>query len=997
MGPILASRPTCTPSLLYLLLIVLQFFSPPVYGYWDNFAFGGGKWFSRVRETGEAIQRDVATDTYECRTSNTRNIRDPALDGAIVWNRPDEPMILGLAFYADNMCGNSAYAVNKGRPLAVMIIDKKRLRGLHIANFNKLDEKIPPALISTKRTASVQAFRVSDEVGVGGFLRGIPARELPNSIIWWDTREKRHVLRNGVSWANAELYESLTEVTTISKFLREVVERVANATPDTPRGNSEALMVMINRLVGLGQSNMELMLPPPDPDSDLTLDGQTDDHYGRHIYEFSTSGPGSTWGPVLTSGLTDSLVLTRLAPAVLPGRALVEDINNQAQIVPEPQPQPIAPDNLSVQNNPSSGSSNSLFDDDQDGIPEDLKRALQQIEQQVESHDPTTIIARLDIPIAQLTAAFNAAPDKEAWLNNMENRERMNMRVLLLVKGWLGEYEEEIQGLDPGTLTRENNWMGLNIDTSKLYPELRRAFDSAPDKVLWYALMESRQKWNMRALRVARDLYRDWLEAENESMRGRQGSVGSARSKADEGLLLEGLEDDNNIPALQNEVIQILDQNDDGVLLQQGQQDAVPDDGVIEVEDINDALTEVDAPGDYAYTDSFFVAGNSPTFVISDNINWDLPESSNTELRSQAPEPEAEVRRQNSNVNVPAAVANEQQDQPQAINQPQAVDQPQDTNRLQEANQPQEASQSEGVTQPNTNPQRVLRLQTEGLNPNDPYLIDDFYKYFDPNSAAFKDILYFNPRLIQEMQKNPGKVLGIPDLGIKHYEPPVPDLDLDDSELFDTPSGTISEGVRTPSLEEIEDEEIIEQVGGEPVGGIVEEVIRNEVLEQEVIREGRGGQEIEEEIVETKQNIEVEPDEVPMEEEEEDQTIEPLLGGRPASEVIEELQEQLQEEEEEEPRRSTRYGGNRPPPGSMAPAQFEPTFTPRWTPNHTRRRQRKALRMANMIEDEPVEEPRTNHVEEPPPRRVDYWDRPVEDRRDRNMLIKTRGSRRGQN
>ncbi|KAF3215529.1 hypothetical protein TWF106_008727 [Orbilia oligospora] len=949
----------------YLILITLQLF-PPAYGYWDSFAFGNGKWFERARDNIGNLRRNATTDIYDCHKVSTRNAGDPPLDGAIVWNRPNEPAILGLALYADSTCGKSIYALNKGRPLAVMILDKKRLRGLHIANFKNLDGMDPPALIREKRTETAKAIRVSDEIKSTRFLRDIPPEELPNSIVWWDKFEKRHVLNDAVSWANGVLYESLRDKKLIYRFLREVVERAVNGRASMAPGNSEALMASINRDAGLGHNNWQLLLPPPDPTLGLTLMDETDDDYGLHIQEFGDFN--SKLGPALTTAAGGRLNLVPIPPVTTGRQPQVQSFGiqmaqpgsqlQQGQQAPVAQLESIAPDNLSLQNNPSTGSADSLFSEERVDIPEDLRLALQQIERQVEAHDPTTIIARLDIPVDKLTAAFNAAPDKKVWLDRIEDRERMNMRVLLLIADWYGEYEEKRRGLRPGTLTTQGSWTNLEIDTAELYPELRKVFDRAPDKMLWYSLMESRQKWNMRALRFARGLYQDWLrlqpmEPEDQSMRAHQGSVSSEESNRDDAF-------EEDAQEIQNEVTSALEQNNNGIILQQVQQNAVPEDNIIQIEPNVDAIAEVDNQIDFIdpVTDSFFAAPNSPTFVTSDEVNLENPASSNPE------------RDFNS--------------------------------RPQENNPP--------------NPRGVLRLQKEGLDPNNPYMIDDLFKYFDPESDAFKDILNFNPQLVQEITKNPGKVLGIPNFGIRYYVPPVPDfgIDLEDPALFDTPSGTISES--DIYEEELSPEELLDKIAeettaevavleaeaehleGEPLESRVGEIAREEAIESEVPGGRREGV-IEEEILETKQNVELEPEEAIFEEQ--IQSPEPLLGGRPASEVMEEIEDELEDTPpEEQPRRSTRYNGFRPPPRIRQDWELEPTFKPKWTANQARRNRRRRSRLANMadmVEGVPAVQPTTNHEQEPPVRKVDFWDRPLKDRRNQNSLIKNRGSNRDDN
>ncbi|EGX53322.1 hypothetical protein AOL_s00006g188 [Orbilia oligospora ATCC 24927] len=977
----------------YLILITLQLF-PPTYGYWDSFAFGNGKWFERARDNIGNLQRNATTDIYDCHKISTRNADDPPLDGAIVWNRPNEPAILGLALYADSTCGKSIYALNKGRPLAIMILDKKRLRGLHIANFRNLDGMKPPALIRERRTETAQAIRVSDEIKSTRFLRDIPPEELPNSIVWWDKFEKRHVLNDAVSWANAVLYESLRDKKLTYRFLREVVERAVNGKASMATGNSEALMASINRDAGLGHNNWQLFLPPPDPTLGLTLAGETDDDYGLHIQEFGDFD--SKLGPALTTAAGGRLSLVPIPPVTTGRQPRVQSFGIQ-MAQPEPQLQQVAPvsqlqqgqeapvsqlesialENPSLQNNPSTGSADSLFSEERADIPEDLRLALQQIERQVEAHDPTTIIARLDIPADKLTAAFNAASDKKAWLDKIEDRERMNMRVLLLIADWYGEYEEKRRGLQPGTLTTQGSWTNLDINTSELYPELRKVFDRAPDKMLWYSLMESRQKWNMRALRFAKDLYQDWLrlqpmESEDQSMRAHQGSTSSEEGDRDDTF-------EENAQETQNEVTSILEQNDNGIILQQVQQNAVPEDTIIQIEPNVDAIAEVDNPINLIdpITDSFFAAPDSPTFVTSDEVNLENPASSNPE-RDLNPRPEAielENEPQQRSSDIPITIT-EQQNQP--------------------------------------NPRGVLRLQKEGLDPNNPYMIDDLFKYFDPESDAFKDILNFNPRLVQEITKNPGKVLGIPNFGMRHYVPRVPDfnIDLEDSALFDTPSGTISES--DIYEEELSPEELREKIAeetaaeaaaleaegerleGGPLGSESGEITREEVVESEVPERRRGGGAIEEEILESKGNVEPEPEEVTFEEQ--IQSLEPLLGGRPASEVMEEIEDELENiPPEEQSRRSTRYNGVRPPPRIRQDWDLEPTFKPRWTANQARRNRRRRSRltnMADMVEDVPAVQQTTNHEQEPPVRKVEFWDRPLEDRRNRNSLIKTRGSNR---
>ncbi|KAK6515475.1 hypothetical protein TWF506_007809 [Arthrobotrys conoides] len=949
----------------YLILITLQL-SPPTYGYWDNFAYGNGNWFNRYRENTGNLIRDGSTGVYDCHTTNTRNMNDPALDGAIVWNRPNEPAILGLAFYDDGACGKSMYAPSRGIPLAAMILDKRRLRGLHIANFKKLDNMEPPAVIRNKRTMTAQAFRVSDEVKTGRFLRGIPPEELPNSIVWWDTAGKRHVLRNGVSWANAVLYEPLNQKKNIYRFIREIVERAINAKPDTAPGNSDYLMMTLNDEAGIniaeGQSRMQLMLPAPDPNLDLTLPNDTNDDYGLPINGIEDRG--STLGPALTSKpVGGSPMLAVVPPVALENLPQVQSVGIQVvpgsqfpqgapvsqpqQVAPVSQPQQaapvarvqsIAPDDLSEQNNPNTGSRDSLFEQSRADTSEELRQALQEVERQVEAHDPTTLVARLDIPVDKLTAAFNAAPDKKAWLDGIEERERVNMRVLLLLKDWYAEYEEKRQGLPPGSLSRPNAWTSLNIDTLEIYPELRKIFDRAPDKMLWYALMESRQKWNMRALRVARDLYQNWLETEEGSIRAHQGSHDSVESGGD-ALVIEDSEAGNvNAPEPQNDVISIPDPNDETIILQQGPQNAMHEDDIILIE-----ADEANNPNEFVnfpYTDSFFATANSPTFVVSDDVNLEIPDSSNQEREResspQAIELETEVQQQPSEA---PAVSTEQQNQLQQSSLPSA--------------------------------RGVLRLQTEGLDPNDPFMIDDFYKYFNPESDALKDIFRFNPRLIQEIRKNPSKVLGIPDLGIRHYTPPVPGfgVDLEDSALFDTPSGTLSES--------------------DSGGDAVEENLGLEEIMDKIAEEAAA--EVEAGRL---AGSEIEPEEATAEDQ--TQFPEPLIAGRPASEVMEEIAEQLQEQSpEEQPRRSTRYNGLRPPP--KASRGFEPSFTPRQRTNDAGRQRRRTANMADVFEDIPVVEPKTNHPEEPPPRIIEYWQRSLENRRDKNPLIKNRGSNRDVN
>ncbi|KAK6363642.1 hypothetical protein TWF730_001064 [Orbilia blumenaviensis] len=1017
----------------YLAVIFIIQFLPFTQAFWDNFAFGSGKWFGRGHQSTGNIQKDGSTDLYECHTSNTRKFNDPVLDGAIVWNRPNEPATLALAFYADTMCGKSTFAVNKGRPMAVMILDKKRARGLHMANFLPLEGKSPPALMAQKRTASVQAIKVSEEVKQGGFLYGIPARELPNSLIYWDTEDKRHILRNSISWANGILYEPLREAKSVHKLLREVIERVVNADADTPRGNSQVLMFSLNELAGLGdfsdKRNMELQLPPPDPSMDFSLNDETDDDYGQPIQEFEVEVSQDGVPRILSSGTNHGLVLVTVIPESPEAPAAIEQsssvnivpgLENQAPI-PQ-QPQDSASDQLIVQEIPSTEVDNDSLFENQPNIPEFLRKALRQVEQEVEAHDSTAIIAGLPIPIDKLTEAFNAAPDKRKWLQNIENRERENIRVLLLVKDWYTEYEEKRQGLPPGTLTRPNAWISSNIDTASIHPELWEIFQQAPDKTLWYKLMESRQKWNMRALKVARQLYNDWAVSEN-SIRAYQGSGTSSENAGDD--------NDDSIPSPEIEIDEISPSNGDiyyppggnpdAMILEQDEQyAAIEGYGPEAVDVMSESATVVDETDVENYlpidnvdsyfagvsdnTDAFFP--HSPTFIRSDDVVPELLDSLNPDLSALGLE--SDVIRYPTNPPNTEQYSQSQNFQPAA-------------------------------------PRSVLRFQTQGLDPNNPYMIKNFDSFFDPESVAFQDILHFNPRLIENIRRDPRGVLGLPDLGERYRPPPARGGDSpSSSSVLMTPSGTISieeeeeegrdtdlaGGVAEAAARQVAQQAMVEEIQEEIAAEVAEEmgvgVAREEasriIVEEELPRPTaeEEAQELAQEAV--RQAVDIEQIVVEEEEEEEDErpeeeeepaaaalieteaipatgeperitteplidTAEELLGGRPASQVLEELQRQFQEEEPA-PRRNTRYGGRKPPPPTVQ--RFEPTFTPRWIPGGGRnRRKGEQINMNNVIEDASPEE--VEEEEEEEVRRLDYWEKPVPDQRRRNASNRNRG------
>ncbi|KAK6531362.1 hypothetical protein TWF281_008169 [Arthrobotrys megalospora] len=963
MAPKSGSGRTYTCSLSCFIIITVHLLSP-AYAYWDEYATGNGEWFRRRAEYAGRIHRTGAADIGSCH--KMLRVDDPPLDGAVFWNRDVEwePAILALAFYADTLCGLSGLATNQGKPLAVMIADKKRLRGLHISNFKKLDGVIPAALIRRKTVRSVKAIKVSDQVKTGGFLRGIPARELPNSLVYWDARHTRHVVRNAVIWANGEFYESLSEPSFAHRFLREVVERVVNSNSATPRTNSETLVKRLNKKIG--RSYNDLLLPPPGPDLDLRLDGKMNDDYGRPIHEFPLLEVQDASGSVRTiDPNNEGPMLITVPPSDNGGLERAQTVG-LVQIGGGRAPMTIgtAPENqdpeLEATGNPGPRSSNqvdwySVFD--YQNIPEELRRQLMMLEVQVDVVGPGTGTPAMAVPIDQLTESFNAAPDKKQWLENKEATERQNMRGLLILRDWVDVFEGKKQHLFPWT----------NADAESMFPGLRAVFDKAPNKRSWYTLVLHRQNFNMRALKAATKIYNNWAETEEGySVMAMQGS----RSETVE----EGASGDNNF-------------------LEQEQQNAALEEGQIEIEEEREEGEEgVQEEGENDQSpaleydiDSYFTSGHSPTIHRSDEVNLpDIPK-----LQFPVQEPAIQVQQQPT-FNAPD---NGQRPQPQGVNQPN----PQAVNQL--------------------NPQDVLHLQTEGIDPNNPLLISDFDAYFNPESRAFQDILRFNPGLIRELEGSNGGLLGIPDFGIRQYVPP--ELDLDSSSLFDTPSEGVSsmweeeeeeeeEGIEESRSGERGVEEVVEEgersVSGEPVE---EEVAREEVVEEEqeevlqedeeqAIEEGVEGEVGEEE----REEVEVdealvgevgvgggregvmEEERVEESEDESEQGIpeqqfqapEPImLGGRPADDVLGEVQRQLQYAYEL-PRRS----GRQPP--RQAPV-FEPTFTPKQTGRRSRRRPSDdPLQMADVFIDIPLADQQftDSDNEEPSPQRIDFWDRPVE-------------------
>ncbi|KAF3905453.1 hypothetical protein ABW20_dc0104244 [Dactylellina cionopaga] len=598
--------------------------------------------------------------TYECRTT-TNPVRKLSLDGVAIWDRPEEPATLAVAFYADSTCGKY-YKNPRKTPSAIVILDKNVLRGLHIANFKALGDQ---ARIRTQFTGSYMAVKVQKEVRLGGMLYGIPTDRLPGSVVYWATDGTRRVAFNAVEWVNGYLYENIVDPAYIHQFMKEIVEKVVNNHNIEPTTDvSVRTSTFLNALARLPGAKLQLELPNDVSFLDLKLDTEVDDSYGQ-------------------KKLPNTIPLEEVLPQEQPE---ITDQNSLNLISILPNPRPGIVDELSLENNPGSGSPGSLSGNEPDIFSEFLQ-GLQELEQEAEQENAivttSTVdkIASLEVPRAPLQETFDQAPDKTKWLRELENSQRRNMGALLRARDLYYEYEEKKQGVPPGTYAQPSAYKDEFPDD--LAPSVEEAFSKVndEDKERWFEFAEAQQKWNMRALRLAEEIYREWLDSEQP-----QATT-------------------ENVPQLQDIPAEVL---------------------IEEVEN------------DFEFVEPYPNTANVDFQLVSDVVPNSQFQSPDFIPEDQAPQ----------NIELDSAgIIQAQKSDAQIELEPPLID-----------------------LQPTGD--IIHHIQLEGLDPEDPMIIQDFFKHFDPNSRTFKEIMAFNPRLMENVKENLARILGTPNFAAEQHYPP---------------------------------------------------------------------------------------------------------------------------------------------------------------------------------------------------------------------------------
>ncbi|KAK6359999.1 hypothetical protein TWF696_001120 [Orbilia brochopaga] len=247
---------TPTSWLLVPLLTSFLLYTPTVHGFWQD---------SLVRREEDVDRRETISNTqgraedkrpYYCKQAGVPYNRSP-VDAVVVWNRPDSFVTLAFALYFGRDCTATRSRTQKALPQVVMVMDKRRLRGLHVANLVELG--ISP------ECKSWQAVKVQEELLPGGSLAGLTPEELPGSVVYWDGNGERQVALNAIKFINAIEYERLDRRRSIGHFLRAVLEmEIGSGGPNAPVPEDlQAAVENLNEQLGV-PSGAEIWNPPVD-------------------------------------------------------------------------------------------------------------------------------------------------------------------------------------------------------------------------------------------------------------------------------------------------------------------------------------------------------------------------------------------------------------------------------------------------------------------------------------------------------------------------------------------------------------------------------------------------------------------------------------------------------------------------------------------------------------------------------------------------------------
>ncbi|EPS40725.1 hypothetical protein H072_5390 [Dactylellina haptotyla CBS 200.50] len=445
---------------VFTKIILFSVFISPTLGWYDEASAGGDNYWTRTlpyqdTNSGEGALNPAHGGPYECYGMPTHATTDP-LNGAVVWNVQTGYSPLAVAFYSDDSCGRN---LQDQKPLAIMVLDKRAILGLHIANFAKLERAVPvQPRIRRAITRSLQAIEVSKEVQPGGLLYGIATEDLPGSIVYWDVGQGpgvRRVASNVLGWLNGQVYEKLNKPEYKIQFLREIIERVTNPpkqmTPPMVKHVLE-LSTFLNSKAGIAGNKLILPGPGQSYAQSLSLAIINDDYVPK---------------PVVSELPQDTVPPVRL-PSLFSGYA----------------------------------------------IPDDMLVPLQALERKLTT-DNNPNIPMLPVNVEQIQAIFDSQPDKAAWISRFETTERRHLFDLLVIAQMLARWKEDEEGAQRGKYSRPKLW--TLIDRNKIGPGVEEKFKAAKDKILFYRNMEAHQKRNMEALRLADAMYRKWLLEQNQA------------------------------------------------------------------------------------------------------------------------------------------------------------------------------------------------------------------------------------------------------------------------------------------------------------------------------------------------------------------------------------------------------------------------------------------------------------------------------------------------
>ncbi|EWC48373.1 hypothetical protein DRE_02142 [Drechslerella stenobrocha 248] len=488
--------PRTDVTILYLLLTsqLLGLTS----AWWESWAVGGGSlWFgSRLRKY--AARTRETTRYGECVRTTSTSFYTP-MDAAIIWNRPDEPAAEAIAFYLTRNC-DTRTVKSVPKLSAIMVLDRNRIRGLHLATFRALRQLAPrvKARVLSLPVNSFHGVRVADEVAPGRPLAGIPAEELAGSVVYWDEAGVRRVWRQGVQWENAAQYEGLQEKGMIQLFLREVVEAAAN--PEQAGRGDGLVMAKVNFAAGVTATGFDF--PPPKPGENLRLDRELERGFGEEAE------------PPTINLVDDNL---NLQPQ---GTPLADGAEQWTVELPSHAAIELAPDIIQP-------SSVDLFPsqpapDITDTLSTELDRIINLSLAEAKALEPTNSAFGISA-LQQLQQLWDSEPDKDAYYDVVQADTKRGIGELLLYRDIYRRHEEARQGLPPGALGPPTQNPYALVIKQALLPGLVTLFDAQPNKLLSVKSMELKQLWSVSTLAVMKYWYAWWKSASLEP--GRPGQL----------------------------------------------------------------------------------------------------------------------------------------------------------------------------------------------------------------------------------------------------------------------------------------------------------------------------------------------------------------------------------------------------------------------------------------------------------------------------------------